>query len=399
MWNIRFLKEKRFTILNVFFLEDPRYPSVGPHLRLLGLTGLWHPDDHSKVTKFKRFLFYVTITFFFSQYVKCLINFNAKSLMLILQYAPFHMGIVKTCFFQKDYEKWEKFISYMSSIERKQKASGDKTINSILDEYITRGRRVSYFFWALAFFSNFSIFTEPYQKNQVNENGSGVYLKIFDGYIPYSNEPPGYYVSMVIQTFLGHIVSAYVVGWDTLVCTVMIFFAGQQKISKLCCSRMKVYDNPEQTHRNIVNCHHFHITLVQHQKIFNGLISPAMFVYLVVISVNLGVCIIQIAQIKDDLATLISSCVFVMACLIQLFLFYWHSNEVTNASSFVSYGIFESSWVDMDVRCQREVALLGLATRKQLVFKAGPFNEMSMKTFIAILRASYSFYTLLNETM
>ncbi|KAM3961923.1 olfactory receptor 36 [Aphomia sociella] len=380
-----------------FFESASEHPSVGPHLRLLGLTGLWTPNK-SKSTKFKQYFFYITVLFFCSQYVKCLVSFRADSLMLILQYAPFHMGIVKSCFFKKYYKKWEELIEFISSVERNQLALKDAQYDRILNEYIKRSRRVTYFFWGLAFFSNFSIFSEPYQKNQINENGTSVYINIFDGYTPFSKEPPGYYASMAIQTFLGHIVSAYVVGWDTLVVTMMIFFAGQLKITRLYCMRIIDRSNDTRSHENIVKCHILHTNLVTYQKIFNSLISPVMFVYLIVISVNLGVCIIQIVQIDDDLGTLISSCVFVVACLIQLLLFYWHANEVTEESLLVQYGIFESDWYFSNKTVQKELALLGLTTTTKLVFKAGPFNVMSLATFISILRTSYSFYTLLSET-
>ncbi|XP_075971077.1 odorant receptor 10-like [Anticarsia gemmatalis] len=393
------MSNKKCSIQYIFkFLEDPAHPSVGPHLKLLSCTGLWRSDVKSFVGRFKQILFYITITFFFSQYIKCCINFNADSLKLILQYAPFHMGILKSCFFQKHFGSWQNLIGYVSSVERSQQVKKDKKHDDIMTDYIRRNRRVSYFFWGLAFFSNFSIFTEPYQKNQVNENGTSVYLNIFDGYTPFSREPPGYYLSMCVQTVLGHIVSAYVVGWDTLVVSIMIFFAGQLKISRLYCSQSIDVDNPVKSHENIANCHRFHTTLIKYQKLFNSLISPVMFVYLIVISVNLGVCIIQIVEIHDDLATLVSSCLFVVACLIQLLLFYWYANEVTVESMFASYSVFESDWPASNKKLQKEIALLGLTTKKRLFFKAGPFSEMSLPTFIAILRASYSFYTLLNST-
>ena len=254
----------KFSILSVLnFLEDPEYPSIGPHLKLLGLTGLWHPHRKSLTGRFKQILFYITITFFFSQYIRCFMKFNSASLKLILQYAPFHMGILKSCFFQWDYKKWELLISYMSSIERSQLAKNDPKHDEIIQTYIKRNRQVSYFFWALAFFSNFSIFSEPYQKNQINVNGTSIYLNIFDGYTPFDKEPPGYYISMSIQTVLGHIVSAYVVGWDTLVVSIMIFFAGQLRITCLYCRLMIDAVNLNQSHCNIAECHRFHTTLVE----------------------------------------------------------------------------------------------------------------------------------------
>lgn len=243
-----------FSFLSILkFLEDPEYPSIGPHLKLLGLTGLWHPNRKSLTGRFKQFLFYIIITFFFSQYLRSFIKFDTDSLKLILQYAPFHMGILKSCLFQKDYKKWELLFSYMSSVERSQLAKKDPKHYKIIHTYITRNRKVSYFFWTLAFFANFSIFSEPYQKNTI----------MFDGYTPFHHEPPGYYISMSIQTVLGNIVSAYVVGWDTLVVSIMIFFAGQLKITCLYCRTMIDTLNLNKSHRNIAECHRFHTTLVE----------------------------------------------------------------------------------------------------------------------------------------
>lgn len=254
----------KLSIRYVFsFLEDPEYPSVGPHLKLLRATGLWHSSVKSFLSVFKKFLFYFTISFFFSQYIKCFIHLNPEPLKLILQYAPFHMGILKSCFFQKDFKNWKRLIEYMSTVERKQLEGEKKDCETVINDYINRNRKVSYFFWALAFFSNFSIFSEPYQKNQVNVNGTSVYLNIFDGYTPFSKEPPGYYASMCIQTFLGHIVSAYVVSWDTLVVSIMIFFAGQLKITRIYCMRMIEPKNPTKSHHNIAKCHEFHTALVE----------------------------------------------------------------------------------------------------------------------------------------
>lgn len=246
-------------ILNV--LEDPKYPSVGPHLRFLGLAGLWHPIK-TPLTNLKLVLFYITITFFFSQYVKCLISFNPDSLQLILKHAPFHMGIVKACFFYKDYKSWEKLIEYTSDVEHSQLAKNEDPVNNIIKSYILRNRIVSYFFWALAFLSNITIFSEPYQQNIIIENGTSTYLYIFDGYTPFSKEPPGYYASMFIQTVLGYTVSIYVICWDNLVVSLMIFFAGQLKIVRYYCVHV-IKDNTD-SHQNIAELHSFFITIIKY---------------------------------------------------------------------------------------------------------------------------------------
>nr|WCC57613.1 odorant receptor 27 [Papilio polytes] len=379
------------------FLTNSKHPSLGPHLYLLGLTGIWQPDEKTQFTRLKMIIFYIIVAFFSSQYMKCILYPKIESIQLILQYVPFHLGIVKACYFRRESKTWSSLVNFLSQVECKQIEGKEEKMITIVESYIQRNRRITYFFWALAFFSNFSIFSEPYAKNRIIENGTSIYLNIFDGFVPFGGEPPGYYISMAIQTILGHIVSAYVIGWDTMVASIMIFFAGQLKMSRSHAKEVVKSDTVE-THRSIANCHKFHVELVKHQRIFNGLISQVMFVYLIVISVNLGVCIIQIVEVQDDLAMLISSCLFVVACLIQLLLFYWFSNEVTEESLKVSYGVFESDWVKCDKLIQKEIHLLGLTLSNRLVFKAGPFNEMSLTTFVFILRTSYSFYTLLNKT-
>ncbi|CAK1553450.1 unnamed protein product [Leptosia nina] len=376
------------------FLENPQYPCLGPHLRLLGLTGLWHPIVNKKA-RCKLAMFYLTTAFFFSQYFKCIIYFNTKSLKLILQYIPFHMGIVKSCFFQRHHDRWSYLIEHTANIERSQR--GHKNISHRVTDYIRRSRRITYFFWALAFFSNLSIFSEPYLKNET-VNGTRLYLYIFEGYTPFSRIPPGYYCSMAVQTILGHLVSAYVVGWDTCVVSLMIFFAGQLKIFRVYTKEVINVKSKVESHKNIIKCHNFYLKLIEYHTLFNSLISPVMFIYLIVISVNLGVCIIQIVELKDDFGALLSACLYVLACLIQLLLFYWHSNEVTVESLLVSNSSFKTNWVDVDNGLRREVVLLAETTNRRLVFTAGPFHEMSISTFISILRRSYSFFTLLNET-
>lgn len=249
----------------IHFLEDPEYPSVAPNIWLLGISGLWHPS-HVPNKKLKLIFFYLTTAFFFSQYIKCCFNFDAVGLKLILQYAPFHMGIIKVCFFKKDYKLWAEIVHYTSFNECDQLSKKDKSLDSIINEYINRSRRITYFFWALAFFSNLTIFTEPYQKNQINENGTSTYLHIFDAYTPltpFEKEPPGYYASMMVQTVFGHIVSMYVVGWDTFVVTVMIFFAGQLRVARYYCLHIIDVKNTSQSHADIEEFHKYYMTLLK----------------------------------------------------------------------------------------------------------------------------------------
>lgn len=240
-------------------------------------------------------LFCTTISFFSTIYIKFALNLSLESFKVILKHTPFHMGVVKSCVFQKDYRAWEELVRYVSSVERKHMAQKEQT--KIMKEYILRSRNMTIFFFLLAFFTNLAIFTEPYQKNQVTENGS-VYNYLFEGYSPFEKEPPGYYYSMFFQTIFGYVMSLYVVCWDMTTITIMIFFFGQLRISSHNCSRVIDVNSARNTLRKIAECHEFHTKLVLHQKKFNALISPVMFIYIIIISINLGVCIVELVEVS-----------------------------------------------------------------------------------------------------
>nr|AST36397.1 putative odorant receptor OR35 [Cydia nigricana] len=390
----------RFTFQNILrCLEDPKHPSTGPCLRFINLTGNWHPNMKLKSTRFKQLVFYITMTLFFSQYLKCVIGLDLSALLFLLQTAPFHMGTPKSIFFRKNHVLWQKMIDYMSRTELEQLSDKDEEVRAVLDEYIRRARRVIYLYWSLVICGNISLFTEPYLKNQIVENGTDIYVPLFHFYLPWNQDvPPGYYYSMFLQTILGNIMSSYVISWDSLVISTFIFFIGQLKISRVYCTKVIDPESAERSHQNIIKCHRFHTTLVEYHKLFQKLISSVMFIYLIVVSANLGSCIIQISNASGDLPVMMGAIFFVFCILIQLLTFYWFSNEVTVESLSVSSGIFESKWMTMDAKIQKEVALLQLTMSKRLCFRAGPSNEMSLNTFVAILKTSYSFFTLLKET-
>ncbi|CAH2054238.1 unnamed protein product, partial [Iphiclides podalirius] len=88
---------------------------------------------------------------------------------------------------------------------------------------------------------------------------------------------------------------------------------------------------------------------------------------------------------------------YLLALIAQLFLYCWHSNEVSLMSLCVDDGVYASAWWCQNVRVRRNVLLLIGKLRKKIIFTAGPFTTLSVPTFIAVLKGSYSYYTLLSK--
>ncbi|KAH9635226.1 hypothetical protein HF086_013253 [Spodoptera exigua] len=81
----------------------------------------------------------------------------------------------------------------------------------------------------------------------------------------------------------------------------------------------------------------------------------------------------------------------------QLFLYCWHSNEVTLHSKLVDRGIYNSDWWKSNVHLRKHLLLLGGKLNQCMILDAGPYTTLSIPTFIEILKGSYSFFTLFSQ--
>lgn len=236
------------------FLEDPEYPSLSPHLiGLMGISGLWHPIKTIGYA-IKLFFLFLAVALFISQYIRSIIKFDYASMMILLQFAPFHFGIVKACTFHKNYKDWEDFINYTGRLEQKQLSEDDREVNKLLNNYINQNRYVTYFYWTMSFYSTISVFSAFYQHHE-DEN-----FVIFDIYAPFIDY---HYAYIALQILIGYVASVYVVGWDTLVVAVMIFFSGQLKIAKHYCRNLIDAEDTEISHKKIAEFHQYYVTLIK----------------------------------------------------------------------------------------------------------------------------------------
>ncbi|GJQ70816.1 hypothetical protein Trydic_g743 [Trypoxylus dichotomus] len=88
---------------------------------------------------------------------------------------------------------------------------------------------------------------------------------------------------------------------------------------------------------------------------------------------------------------------FLVAMLIQLFLFYWHANEIILQSVKIATSIWESDWFEYDEQIKKSLMLVMLRSQKPLTLSVGPFYSMSTETALTILRAAYSYVAVIRQ--
>ncbi|XP_063543879.1 odorant receptor Or2-like isoform X2 [Cydia strobilella] len=118
-----------------------------------------------------------------------------------------------------------------------------------------------------------------------------------------------------------------------------------------------------------------------------------MLFYMFVCSVMLCVTAYQI-RFGTSLMQTILQVEYLVFGVSQLFMYCWHSNDVMHTSQDVIHGPYESRWWCKNALRKDLIILLG-QYRKEIVFSAGPFTNLTLPTFISILKGAYSYYTLL----
>ncbi|CAG9124747.1 unnamed protein product [Plutella xylostella] len=69
-----------------------------------------------------------------------------------------------------------------------------------------------------------------------------------------------------------------------------------------------------------------------------------------------------------------------------------------NRSENISAAVYDSDWVDKSPEIRRLVYIMSSTVNRKLVYNAGPFNEVTVVTFIQIVKVTISFYRLMCTT-
>ncbi|XP_013165829.1 PREDICTED: odorant receptor 22c-like [Papilio xuthus] len=298
-----------------------------------------------------------------------------------------------------------------------------KVINAIKDEedilylndkfeikrmknYKNYARLITYLYWLVIFITSVVTIIAPFLKyassssyREEIKNGTEPYPQIISSWFPFdNNKMPGYFFATLIHTIMTIQGAGVVAVYDANAVSIMTFLKGQFIILQEKCRRIfgaeDVNLTKSEIYIRIKECHRRHNFLLGLYSTFNSMISPVMHLYVLVCSINICCSVIQLNL--DNVATSQKIWVFeyVSALSIQLFLLCWHSNEIKVESDRADRGVYESNWWKADPSERKQLLLLAGKLAPPYIMKAGPFTDLSIPTFIDIMKGTYSFYTL-----
>ncbi|XP_026480259.1 odorant receptor 4-like [Ctenocephalides felis] len=128
----------------------------------------------------------------------------------------------------------------------------------------------------------------------------------------------------------------------------------------------------------------------EHQK----LIDPSILVNFIGSSIMICLSGFQItAGVTID--ELISYIIFLTTSLLQIYTLCSYGNQLIDTSSEIAWAAYDSPWTDASMEYKKSLQFMILRAQRQQTYTAMKFSTVSFESFGAVLKASFSYFTLL----
>ncbi|XP_046996785.1 odorant receptor 43a-like [Schistocerca americana] len=125
-------------------------------------------------------------------------------------------------------------------------------------------------------------------------------------------------------------------------------------------------------------------------------VSAMLLVQLSVIMVGLCMTLYQQTQIKDAL-TALQYALILPFYTAQLYFYCWTADFIAQQGEALSVAAYSSRWVGAGAAFQRALSVVMARAHRPLLVTAGRLYPVNTAAFVALMKASYSYYTLLRQ--
>ncbi|XP_047519243.1 odorant receptor Or2-like [Pieris napi] len=384
-------------------LEDPERPFLGPVIKFLTIWGVWL-SNNPKMLMMSILLQLFETVFIVTEFID--LFYVKASLDLLLTNLKFSMqGAINMCkvwsfiAWQKD---WRAVCDYVTRADIANRSSLDPKKKKNIEGFTKYCRIVIYTYGTFTFATGFVVIFQPGFKyllsSTYRENvkaGREDYMQVISSWVPFNkHEMPGYFFACVIQGLGTFVAAGWITSYDVIALSIMIFIRAELEALKI--DTVAIFDASESDAIDrIRDCHKRHIELIHYSELYNSCTSPILLLYTFICTVILCSTAYQITNLETSTMQQLMTVVYLMFGVAQLFLYSWHSNDVLYASMDLIRGPYESKWWTQSPSHQRNLFILVVQLSKTIIFTAGPFTNLTVATFINILKGAYSYYTLL----
>nr|QZA75631.1 odorant receptor 35 [Plutella xylostella] len=387
---------KWFTTYIDEYFTDPEFPSLSFPIVYVKLLKLWDAPRIYYAIPWSLALALVSQVIY--------IPFSGRPLHFFVnmfQTGFFHLGLTKLAFFFWNWDRWNKIIYWLSGLEREQLK--DEQLKTIVSSYIKYNKRTTWYFWLCGMGTFFVNYGENFISVIVQMETTGVVDPTYVSFFwlwptePMTGGRLNVYLYLGFQFIYAWGGVSYLLVFDSMSVSVMMTLAGQLEVLRDMFRTALDEDTEEKQHESLIKCYKRYIDILDTHKLSNELMSPVLFLYLLVASINMSLILFSLPKL--GLSATITSVELVASLIVEAFYYYWHGQQVLYQSEIISAAVYECDWVDKSAAIRRLVYIMSSTTDKRLIYQAGPFNDVTVATFISCVKVTYSFYKLMTTTV
>nr|XP_037868149.1 olfactory receptor 47 isoform X1 [Bombyx mori] len=144
--------------------------------------------------------------------------------------------------------------------------------------------------------------------------------------------------------------------------------------------------------------------VIEHQAILDCIselqnhFSPALLVQLLTSVVIICVTAYQLAVEKSsDLLRKFTMASFLFGMSTEMFMFSYQGGHLSHDSMEVATAAYSCPWYTFPTSLKRSLLVIMIRAQQPALLTAGGFTTLSLETFVTIMKASYRFFTVLQE--
>ncbi|XP_058802833.1 uncharacterized protein LOC131670873 [Phymastichus coffea] len=226
----------------------------------------------------------------------------------------------------------------------------------------------------------------------------------FKSWLPYTIvSPVTFWLSYVHQTAAIFTCATINVAHDSLICGFMI-----QACSQLELLNWRLLEMPQMarlaggnqlSEAKIIAKHIRHHThIYKFAENVNAIFSPTIVMQFCMSSVVLSLSVYQMSVSINDGVQFVTMVLYLCCMLVQFFMYCWFGNEVTLKSLDFGQSVYEIDWTELRARTSRDLVIMMLRAKRPIVMSCGAVITLSVKSFVTILKASYSAFNVLQRS-
>ncbi|KAF7276933.1 hypothetical protein GWI33_009638 [Rhynchophorus ferrugineus] len=183
----------------------------------------------------------------------------------------------------------------------------------------------------------------------------------------------------------------------SIIATLMIFAATQLQILNIKLKKF-IKDIDDNLNHKTVELKRYvkqHQDLIKYVNVLNDKVNIIILMHFLLNSIEISFCVTGLSKnaLTSQRVFLIT---YINVVIYQLFMTSWNANEIIEQSTAISDAIYASNWHLLDKEGKVICQIVMQRAQRPLQLTIGPFGPMTNRSGLLVIKAAYSYFSLMN---